>query len=78
MSELDTLMKDRLRLELLLQYHLKTLKKSLKQQLQDTEKRQIEELEKRIHQNALLAKDLDKKSGGEKELNYKQRYTCLN
>ncbi|XP_061599276.1 protein FAM161B [Cololabis saira] len=74
MSQLDTLLEDRLKLELLLQLQFNALRKSLRQQLQDTEKRQVQELEKRIHQNALLSKDIDKKSSDEKELNYNPKF----
>ncbi|XP_041827960.1 protein FAM161A [Melanotaenia boesemani] len=71
MSKLDTLREERISSELMLQLHLKTLRKALRQQLLETEKRQSKELEKRIYQNALLSADVDKKSGGEEELNYK-------
>nr|XP_046268621.1 protein FAM161B isoform X2 [Scatophagus argus] len=57
MSKLETLLQDGLRSELVLQQHLKALSEALGQQLQETEKRQREELEKRIHQNALLSKN---------------------
>ncbi|KAM6912265.1 protein FAM161B [Xenentodon cancila] len=77
MSQLDTLLEDRVKLELLLQHHLSALRKSLKQQLQDTEKRQMEELEKRMNQNALLSKDIDKKSGDKKEINYNPKFVGI-
>lgn len=68
MSKLETLLKDGFRSELLLQQTLTTLRESLKLQLQETESRQIEELEKRIHQNALLATG-DQDSGDRNEQN---------
>lgn len=57
MSKLETLLEDGLRSELMLQQQLKALSEALRQQLQETERRQREELEKRIHQNALLSTD---------------------
>lgn len=59
MSKLDTWLEDGLRSELLLQQQLRALSDTLRQQLQETEKRQREDLEIRIHQNALLSTDQD-------------------
>lgn len=73
MSKLDTLLQDGLQSELMLQYHLKTLRKTLKQQLDETKMRQTVDLEKRVHQNSLLLAELDKKSSKKEELN-KQKY----
>ncbi|XP_068436135.1 protein FAM161B [Clinocottus analis] len=55
MAKLDTLLADRLRSELILKQQRKALSEALRQQLQETETRQKEELERRIHQNALLS-----------------------
>ncbi len=57
MSNLDTLLVDGLRSELMLKQQLKALSEALRQQLQEAERRQGKELERRIHQNALLATD---------------------
>ena len=65
MSKLETLLEDGLRSELMLQQQLKALRESLKQQLQETDRRQREELERRIYQNALLS--TDQKSGDKNE-----------
>ncbi|XP_028294236.1 protein FAM161B [Gouania willdenowi] len=54
MSMVDNLLKDGLHSELILQQHLKSLRKTLKQQLQEAERTQTEELERRIEQNAVL------------------------
>ncbi|XP_053191134.1 protein FAM161B [Scomber japonicus] len=58
MSTLETLQEDGLRSELMLQQQLSSLREALKQQLQETEMRQREELDRRIHHNTLLSKDL--------------------
>lgn len=58
--KLDTLLEDGLQSELMLQLHLKALREALKQQLQETERIQTEELEKRIQQNAHLSADSSK------------------
>ncbi|XP_062295754.1 protein FAM161B [Scomber scombrus] len=58
MSTLETFLEDGLRSELMLQQQLSSLREALKQQLQETEKRQREELERRIHHNTLLSKDV--------------------
>ncbi|XP_030574563.1 protein FAM161B [Archocentrus centrarchus] len=67
MLKLDTLLEDGLRSDLTLQLHIKALRETLKQQLQETERIQTEELEKRIHQNACLSADADKKTSGNKK-----------
>lgn len=59
MSKLDSLVQDGLRSELILQQHLKVLSETLQQQLQETEGRLSEELERRIHLNAELSTDQD-------------------
>lgn len=61
MSKVEALLEDGLRSELMLKQQLKTLSETLRQQLQEAEKRQTEELERRIHQNNLLSTDSDKK-----------------
>lgn len=68
MSKLETLLKDGLRSELLLQQQLSALREAFQLQLQETERRQTEELEKRIHQNTLLSTG-DRDSGDKNELN---------
>ncbi|XP_072220817.1 protein FAM161B [Leuresthes tenuis] len=73
MSKADTVLEDGLRTELMLQLHLKALRKTLKQQLQETERRQTEELERRIYQNALLSAGVDGKSGDVEESNHKPK-----
>nr|XP_040056295.1 protein FAM161B isoform X3 [Gasterosteus aculeatus aculeatus] len=55
MPKLETLETDGLRSELMLQQHLKALSLALRQQLQETEMRQKEELDRRIHQDSLLS-----------------------
>ncbi|XP_029981937.1 protein FAM161B [Sphaeramia orbicularis] len=59
MSKLDMLLRDGIQSELILKEHLKTLSESLREQLQETEKRQREDLESRIHQNTLLSTNVD-------------------
>ncbi|KAI3367755.1 hypothetical protein L3Q82_026592 [Scortum barcoo] len=71
MPKLETLLQDGLRSELMLQQQLKALSEALRQQLQETERRQREELERRIHLNALLSKD--QKSGDKHELNHQTK-----
>lgn len=65
--KLDTLLEDGLQSELMLQLHLKALRETLKQQLQETERIQTEELEKRIQQNAHLSADSSKNTSGNKK-----------
>ncbi|XP_037833705.1 protein FAM161B isoform X2 [Kryptolebias marmoratus] len=66
MSKCDTLLEDGLQSEILLQLHLQTMRKALRQQLQETNRRQTEELDKRVYQNSLLSTNAE-----EKELNRK-------
>ncbi|XP_033498413.2 protein FAM161B [Epinephelus lanceolatus] len=73
MPELEKLLEDGLRSELILQQQLKALSEALRQQLQETEKRQREELERRIHQNSLLSTDVDRESGDRNELKYQTK-----
>lgn len=67
MLKLGTLLEDGLQSDLMLQQHFKALRETLKQQLQETERIQTEELEKRIHQNARLSANADKKTSGNKK-----------
>ncbi|XP_022606715.1 protein FAM161B [Seriola dumerili] len=69
MSKLEALLEDGLRSELMLKQQLKTLSEALRQQLQESEKRQTEELERRIHQDALLSTDIHQESSDKKEVN---------
>ncbi|KAM8915439.1 protein FAM161B [Spinachia spinachia] len=55
MPKLEALETDGLRSELILRQHLKALSEALRQQLQESETRQKEELDRRIHQNSLLS-----------------------
>lgn len=71
MSKLETFLKDGLRSELMLQQQLKALREAFRQQLQETETRQREELERRIHQNALLS--TEQESGDKNEMNNQAR-----
>lgn len=77
MSTFETLKEDRLQTEIFLQLHLKTLRKALGQQLQETKARQTEELEKRIYQNSLLSTNVDGRPEDEKEPNHKTRYVLF-
>ncbi|KAK5916718.1 hypothetical protein CgunFtcFv8_011672 [Champsocephalus gunnari] len=65
MPKLETLLEDGLRSELILKQHLKALSETLRQQLQETQRRQKEKLERRIHQNSLLSTDVDPESRNE-------------
>lgn len=56
MSNLETLLEDGPRSELMFQQQLKALR-AFRQQLQETRRRHRENLQRRIHQNALLSKD---------------------
>ncbi|XP_023273024.1 protein FAM161B [Seriola lalandi dorsalis] len=69
MSKLEALLEDGLRSELMLKQQLKTISEALRQQLQESEKRQTEELERRIHQDALLSTDIHQESIDKKEVN---------
>lgn len=71
MSKLETLLDDGLRSELMLHQQLQTLSVALRQQLQETEMRQREELEKRINQNALLS--TDQESYDKNEMDYQAK-----
>nr|XP_020446571.1 protein FAM161B isoform X2 [Monopterus albus] len=62
MSKVETLLQDGLSLELMLQEQLRVFSNALTKQFQETESRQKEELERRIHQNALLPADVDGQS----------------
>ncbi|XP_044021741.1 protein FAM161B [Siniperca chuatsi] len=77
MSKLETLLKDGLISELMLQQQLKALSEALRQQLQETERRQREELERRIHQNALLSTDVDRDSGDKNEVNHQAKHVGI-
>ncbi|CAJ1073631.1 protein FAM161B isoform X2 [Xyrichtys novacula] len=70
MSALETLLEDGLTSELMLQQQLKTLTEALRKQLLEAQKKQTEELERRIHQNALLSKDVVKEAGDSREMNH--------
>ncbi|XP_021166168.2 protein FAM161B isoform X2 [Fundulus heteroclitus] len=61
MSKRDTLVEEGLRSELMLKAHLKALRMALQQQLQETRRRQTEELDERIHRNTLLSTDTNYK-----------------
>lgn len=67
MLKLETLLEDGRRSEIFLQQHLSAFREALQKQLQETERKQTEELEKRIHQNALLSRDQE--FGDKNELN---------
>ncbi|XP_054469747.1 protein FAM161B isoform X2 [Anoplopoma fimbria] len=67
MPKLETLLADGLRSELMLQQQLKALSEAIRQQLQETETRQEQELERRIHLNSLLSTDVDRGSGDQNE-----------
>ncbi|XP_059209167.1 protein FAM161B [Centropristis striata] len=75
MPKLEKLLKDGLRSELVLQQHLKALSEALRQQLQETEKRQKEELERRIHENSLLSTNLE--SGDRDELKHQTTHVRM-
>ncbi|KAM9842953.1 protein FAM161B [Aulostomus maculatus] len=64
MLKLEDLLADGLNSELILRQQLRSLRETLMQQLQQTERRQREELEKRIHHNALISADVDQKHAG--------------
>ncbi|KAM4723459.1 protein FAM161B [Anableps anableps] len=61
MSKCDILLEEGLRSELMLKAHLKALRMALQLQLQQTKRRQTEELDKRIHQSTLLSTDTNQK-----------------
>ncbi|XP_069571066.1 protein FAM161B [Brachyistius frenatus] len=74
MSKLETLLEDVLQSELMLKLHLKALREPLRQQLQEMERKQTEELEKRIHQNALLSTDTDRKCADKEQQRHQSKY----
>lgn len=53
-------LEDGLRSDVLLQHQLQAMKEAHKQQLQETERRQGEGLERRIQQNSMLSADVDR------------------
>ncbi|MED6260502.1 hypothetical protein ATANTOWER_020241 [Ataeniobius toweri] len=61
MSKCDTLLEEGLQTELIFKAHLKVLRMALQQQLQETKRKQTEELDKRIHQNTLFSTDTSQK-----------------
>lgn len=71
MSKLENLLEDGLRSELMLQQQLKALSEAFRKQLQETESRQREELERRIHQNTLLS--TDQESSDQNEMNHQAK-----
>ncbi|XP_039993925.1 protein FAM161B [Xiphias gladius] len=77
MARLEALLDDGIRTELMLQLQLKALSDALRQQLQETEKRQMEELERRIRQNALLSTAICRESGDKKELNHQTKHVGI-
>lgn len=72
MPKLETFLEDGLKSELLLQQQLKAISKTLRQQLQETARRQTEELEKRIQENSLLS-TVDQESVDKNELNHETK-----
>lgn len=71
MSKLENLLEDGLRSELMLQQQLKALSEAFRKQLQETESRQREELERRIHQNTLLS--TDQESSDQNDMNHQAK-----
>lgn len=67
MSKLETLLLDGLKSELILKHQLRSLRESLKQQLQEADRRQREELERRIHHNDLLLTEVDQQFSDKNE-----------
>lgn len=78
MADLQAFLEDGFRSEKQLQLRLQALKEAHREQLQETEKRQRESLEKRIQQNSLLSTDMDGRSSADRQLeaffNYQARY----
>ncbi|XP_071376992.1 protein FAM161B [Centroberyx affinis] len=72
MSDLQTLLEDRLRSEQQFQQQLQALGEALRQQLQEAESRQREELDRRIHQNSLLSPDKDRDESDDDEQLHRQ------
>ncbi|XP_060918365.1 protein FAM161B isoform X2 [Labrus mixtus] len=77
MSKLETFLEEGLRSELILQQQLKTLKEALMKQLQETQKEQREELERRIHQNTLLSTYDNHESGDKNKVNQHAKHGDL-
>ncbi|XP_030299448.1 protein FAM161B isoform X2 [Sparus aurata] len=75
MSKLENLLEDGLRSELMLQQQLKALSEAFRKQLQETESRQREELERRIHQNTLLS--TDQESSDQNEMNHQAKHVGM-
>lgn len=61
-------LEDGLRSEQQLQQQLQALKEAHRQLLQETERRQKKDLERRIHQNSLLSTDMYRESSSERKL----------
>ncbi|AWP16560.1 putative protein FAM161B [Scophthalmus maximus] len=74
MSNLKAWLEDEHTSELILKHQLKALSEALSQKLQETDNRHIEELERRIHQDALLSTDVHQESGVKKELNRQTKH----
>ncbi|XP_029900779.1 protein FAM161B [Myripristis murdjan] len=72
----ETLLEERLRSEQKFQQHLEALREALRQQLQETDRRQREDLDRRIHQNSLLSGDTDRESHVGKQ-DHQNRYGGL-
>ncbi|XP_041710224.1 protein FAM161B [Coregonus clupeaformis] len=68
MADLQAFLEDGLSSELLLQHQLQEMKEAHKQQLQETERRQREGLEKRIQQNSMLSAGFDRRSSADRQL----------
>ncbi|XP_020356762.1 protein FAM161B isoform X2 [Oncorhynchus kisutch] len=68
MADLQAFLEDGLSSELLLQHQLQEMKEAHKQQLQETERRQREGLEKRIQQNSMLSAGFGRKSSADRQL----------
>lgn len=71
----ETLLGERLRSEQKFQQHLEALGEALRQQLQETGRRQREDLDRRIHQNSLLSGDTGRESHVGKQ-DHQTRYTA--
>ncbi|XP_019940090.2 protein FAM161B [Paralichthys olivaceus] len=77
MSKLEASVVDGLRSELILQKQLKSLTEALRKQLQETENRHVEELERRIHENALLSTVVHQDTSDKKELNIQTKHVGM-
>ncbi|KAG7510469.1 hypothetical protein JOB18_022247 [Solea senegalensis] len=69
MSKMNALLEDGFTSEMMLQQHLNGLKEALVQQLQETEKKHTQELEKKLYQNALLSTDEQLEYSDKKQVN---------